>query len=81
MAKKNQKQQNKVDAIESVVLNFSTEGWGDYEYWVEEDIDTVKKINKLIKPLVENIILNKKEKFELMKFQEILLSKIATIEG
>ena len=40
-----------------------------------------KKINKLIKPLVENIILNKKEKFELMKFQEILLSKIATIEG
>ena len=44
MAKKNQKQQNKVDAIESVVLNFSTEGWEDYEYWVEEDIDTVKKI-------------------------------------
>ena len=43
MAKKNQKQQNKVDAIESVVLNFSTEGWEDYEYWVEEDIDTVKK--------------------------------------
>lgn len=40
-----------------------------------------KKINKLIKPLVENIILNKKEKFELMKFQEILLSKMATIEG
>jgi type I restriction enzyme S subunit len=40
-----------------------------------------KKINKLIKPLVENIILNKKEKFELMKFQEILLSKLATIEG
>nr|CRY95331.1 hypothetical protein [uncultured prokaryote] len=51
MAKKNQKQQNKVDAIESVVLNFSTEGWEDYEYWVEEDIDTVKKINKLIKEI------------------------------
>lgn len=40
-----------------------------------------RKINKLMKPLVDNIILSKKEKFELMKFQEILLSKMATIEG
>ena len=40
-----------------------------------------EKINKLMNPLLKNIILNKKEKFELMKFQETLLSKMVTIEG
>lgn len=40
-----------------------------------------EKINKLMNPLLKNIILTKKEKFELMKFQETLLSKMVTIEG
>lgn len=29
-------------------LVFTPEGWGDYQYWLDQDRKTLKKLNKLI---------------------------------
>lgn len=29
-------------------IHFTPEGWEDYQYWIEQDKKTLKKLNKLI---------------------------------
>jgi toxin YoeB len=35
-------------------LLFTSEGWDDYTYWIDQDKKTLKKINKLIADILRN---------------------------
>lgn len=35
-------------------LNFTSEGWEDYQYWIEQDKKTLRKLNKPINDTLRN---------------------------
>lgn len=35
-------------------LSFTPEGWEDYQYWINQDKKTLKKLNKLINEALRN---------------------------
>lgn len=49
----NKKQSNKKNAISSVTLGFSDEGWEDYQHWRTTDEAVFSRINALITNALE----------------------------